>query len=271
MNDLLVLDAPAVTHGPTAPREFAAQLSTRGNGRALVGFTDPTDHLRNLELALGLLSSLGPVLSVYPNDGCWSDLSVRTTVDPGRTHGTGENRLHVDLVDRAESPRYIALYCVRADPHGGGASALSDLWAATEALTATDQDLLRRPVFGYFSDEGVHGVGRSLARFAVLPPNLDGRAPIRFTSKMLPHLHRGELLDTDGPLASRIAAAFERLVDAAYQHRATVRLAPGQLLVFDQWRYAHGRMPLAGNQAGLAQQERRLLKQTYVAAAGGAR
>lgn len=270
MNDLLILDAPAVTHGPTAPRGFASQLTKRGNGRALVRFTDTTDHQRNLELALGLLSSLGPVLSVYPDDGCWSDLSVHTDVDPGRTHGTGENRLHVDLVDRAESPRYIALYCVRADPAGGGASALADLWAAADALTDTDRDLLRHPVFDYFADEGVHGVGQSLAQFAVLPQRLDGRAPIRFTSKMLPHLERGELLKADGNLASQIAAAFARLVEAAYQYRATVRLAPGQLLVFDQWRYAHGRMPLGQGQAALSPHERRLLKQTYVTD-GGAR
>jgi alpha-ketoglutarate-dependent taurine dioxygenase len=270
MNDLLTLDAPAITHGPTAPRQFAAELTDTGNGRALVRFTNPGDHQRNLELALGLLSSLGPVLSVYPDDGCWSDLSVRTDADPGRTHGTGENRLHVDLVDRAQSPRYIALYCVRADPAGGGASALSDLWAAAEALTATDRELLRQSVFGYFADKGVHGVGESLSRFAVLPHRLDGRAPIRFTSKMLPHLQRGELLEPDGHPASSLAAAFGRLVDAAYQHRATVRLAPGELLVFDQWRYAHGRMPLGQGQATLAPQERRLLKQTYVAA-GGAR
>ncbi|MFF3137688.1 TauD/TfdA family dioxygenase [Streptomyces mirabilis] len=268
MNDLLILDASAVTHGPTAPREFAAQLTERGNGRALVHFTDTTDHHRNLELALGLLSSLGPVLSVYPDDGCWSDLSVRPDADPGRTHGTGENRLHVDLVDRAASPRYIALYCVRADPAGGGASALSDLRAAAEALTGADRDLLRHPVFRYFADTGVHGVGESLAQFAVLPQHPDDPAPIRFTSKMLPHLQHGELLTAGSHRSSSIAAAFRRLVEAAYQYRDTVRLAAGQLLVFDQWRYAHGRMPLGQHQGALAPRERRLLKQTYVAAGG---
>jgi hypothetical protein len=62
-------------------------------------------------------------------------------------------------------------------------------------------------VFDYFADEGVHGVGQSLAQFAVLPQRLDGRAPIRFTSKMLPHLERGELLKADGNPAAQVAAA----------------------------------------------------------------
>jgi alpha-ketoglutarate-dependent taurine dioxygenase len=268
MNDLLVLDADSVTHGPCAPREFAAQLTGEGDGRALVRFKDTTDHQRNLALTLSLLSLLGTVLSVYPGDGCFSDLSVRTDADPGRTHGTGENRLHVDLVDRSESPRYIALYCVRADPHGGGASALSDLWTAADALTPADRNLLRHPGFCYFTDEGVHGVGASLPRFAVLPRYLDGRTPVRFTSKMLPHLQRGELLVDAPHPAGAVAEAFERLVEAAVQYRATVTLSPGDLLVFDQWRYAHGRMPLGQDQAVLLPQQRRLLKQAYVAADG---
>lgn len=263
MSDLLILDGPDVTHGPAAPSVFAERLTGEGGGRALVAFADPENHRLNLELSLGLLSSLGPVLSVYPKDGCWSDLGVRTNVEPGRTHGVGENRLHVDLVDRDATPRYIALYCVRNDPLGGGASALSDLWAAAGELTDADQDLLSKPWFTYWTDGGVHGVGNSLARFAVLPEQLDA-TPIRFTSKMLPHLKKGDLVGTDRDRIPFIAAAFNNLVEAAYAHRATARLAPGQLLVWDQWRYAHGRMPLGPYQETVPPDERRLLKQSYV-------
>ncbi|MFI9078775.1 TauD/TfdA family dioxygenase [Streptomyces sioyaensis] len=265
MTELLVLDGRELTCGPNAPRDFAAAVTGPGAGRALVTF-GTVEHPLNLELSLSLLSSLGPVLTVYPNHGCWSDLSVREDVDPGRTHGVGENRLHVDLVDRDRLPRYIALYCVRSDPRGGGASALADLWQAADALSESDRDALGEPVFSYFADNGVHGVGTSLERFAILPPQI-GAEPIRFTAKMHPHLQRGEL--TAGPEPELAAAAFGRLVDAAYDHRVTVRLDPGQLLVFDQHRYAHGRMPLGEGQSSTSPQQRRLLKQSYVAAAGG--
>lgn len=270
MSDVLTLDSHELVHGPTAPREFAARLTGEGAGHAMVSF-EGTDHPRNLELSLGLLSALGPVLSVYPSDGCWSDLEVRTGVDPARTHGVGENRLHVDLVDRELSPRYIALYCVREDPRGGGASALSDLWAAVGDLTVTDRDLLSRPAFSYWTDEGVHGVGESLSRFAVLPQRIDAGTPIRFTSKMLPHLRRGDLVEADSDTVPFITEAFDRLVDSAYQRRTTIRLAPGQLLVFDQWRYAHGRLPLGRGQEAVPAGQRRLLKQSYVghASTGG--
>lgn len=266
MNTLLTLAAQDVTLGPRAPYCFADALTGPGAGRALVTF-DPGDHALNLQLSLSLLSSLGPVLAVYPGDGCWSDLSVRDDADPGRTHGTGENRLHVDLVDRDRLPRYIALYCVRSDPRGGGASALADLWEAAETLSDSDRQALRTPAFGYFADLGVHGVGESLERFAVLPDRFDGGAPVRFTSKMLPHLERGELLDGEDPVL--VTAAFARLVEAAYTCRSTVRLVPGQLLVFDQHRYAHGRMPLGEGQSTTAIKERRLLKQAYVGAEAG--
>ncbi|WP_153812159.1 TauD/TfdA family dioxygenase [Streptomyces sp. SUK 48] len=260
MTDLLHLDARELTCGPSAPDAFAHAFDGPGAARALVTFGSE-NHDGNLDLALSLLSALGTVLALYPDRGCWDELTVRDDVDPGRTHGVGENRLHVDLVDRDRTPRLIALYCVRADPAGGGASALSDLRTAAEDLDEADRDLLRRPVFSYFTDHGVHGVGEGLARFPVLPRHLDDREPIRFTSKMLPHLQRGELVDGGAP--EQVAAAFGRLVAAAEARRTTVRLQPGQLLVFDQWRYAHGRMPLGPGQRDLPPGQRRLLKQAY--------
>ncbi|MEU0942283.1 TauD/TfdA family dioxygenase [Streptomyces canus] len=271
MNGLLTLDARELTCGPTAPDAFAYAFDGPGAGRAVVTF-ESQEHDRNLDLALTLVSTLGTVLALYPDRGCWDDLTVRDDVDPGRTHGVGENRLHVDLVDRDRMPRLIALYCMRADPAGGGASALSDLHAAAGDLEEANLNLLRRPVFSYFTDHGVNGVGEGLARFAVLPEHLDSSEPIRFTSKMLPHLQRGELVDGRAP--EQVAAAFGRLVAAAEARRTTVRLQPGQLLIFDQWRYAHGRMPLGPGQSDLPPGQRRLLKQAYghrPAPMGGAR
>lgn len=260
MTDPLNLTAREVTCDPSAPDAFADAFDGPGAGRVVVTF-ESHKHDRNLDLTLSLLSALGTVPALYPDRGCWDELTVRDDVDPGRTHGVGENLLHVDLVDRDRTPRLIALYCVRADPAGGGASALSDLHQAARDLDEADRALLRRPVFSYFTDHGVNGVGEGLHHFAVLPEVLDGSEPIRFTSKMLPHLQRGELMDSDTP--EQVTAAFRRLVAAAEARRITARLQPGQLLVFDQWRYAHGRMPLGTGQSEIPPEERRLLKQAY--------
>ncbi|MGF1427081.1 TauD/TfdA family dioxygenase [Kitasatospora sp. LaBMicrA B282] len=268
MSDLLELPAGDLLAGPTAHRAFAEAFTTRGDGKALITFDDPTAHRLNQDRALALLSSLGTVLAVYPHLGPWSDLSVRTDADPARTHGTGENRLHIDMVERDLTPRIIALYCVRDDPAAGGASALADMWAAVESLATADREILQHRAYRYWADEGVHGVGETLEHFSVIPERLEWGFPVRFTSKMGPHLDKAELLDTALVPADQAAGAFGRLVAAVYAQRTTVRLRPGRLLIWDQQRYAHGRMPLGEGQGDLAQDERRLLQQAYVAEAG---
>ncbi|WP_217561578.1 TauD/TfdA family dioxygenase [Streptomyces sp. GbtcB6] len=265
MNDLLTLNAPEVFEGHDGHRHFAELFYGPGAGRAVIVFTAPADHQRNQDLTLGLLSALGTVLSVYPGLGPWSDLTVHTDADPGRTHGVGENRLHIDMVDRDLTPRIIALYCVRDDPQGGGASALADMWSAVDSLSDGDREALKQSVYRYWTDEGVHGVGRSLERFPIVPQELTGGFPVRFTSKMGPHLEKGELVDTNLVSADQAAGAFSRLAEAVYAVRTTHRLQPGQVLVWDQQRYAHGRMPLGEGQAELPEDRRRLLRQTYVA------
>lgn len=263
MSDLPVLSAGDLLDGIDSHRVFADYFHGPGAGRAVIAFDDPADHPRNKDLAVCLLSALGAVLSVYPQIGPWSDLAVRTEADPGRTHGVGENRLHIDMVDRDHTPRIIGLYCVRDDPRGGGASALADMWAAVDSLAAGDRRLLGRPAFWYWPDEGVQGVGSSLARFPIVPADV-ACLPVRFTSKMGPHLDRGELVDTDLVPAGPTATAFAELTGAVYAQRMTHRLRAGQLLVWNQHRYAHGRMPLGPRQEELPEDTRRLLLQTYV-------
>lgn len=102
----------------------------------------------------------------------------------------------------------------------------------------------------------------------MLPARIDGTAPIRFTSKMLFHLRHGELVEADNSTIPYFTEAFDRLVSAVYERHFAVRLLPGQLLVFDQWRYAHGRLPLGTGQEAIPPGQRRLLKQGYVGQAG---
>src|SRR5580658_24313 len=256
-----------VLTGTDVPLGFADILREKADGRLVVTFDDSSSHQRNLDLAVSLMSALGPVLSICPVDGCWSDLGVRPEANPMRTHGIGENPLHIDLVDREYPPRYIAFYCVRNDPKAGGATALSDLRAAVRQLDGEDRAVLSEAAFHYWTDEGVCGVGDPLPSFPIIPaeaePGSEAGAVVRFTSKMLPHLRQGELVD---PRVSAVAAAeaFDRLVGIARSATDTYPLHPGQMMIFDQYRYAHGRMPLGPGQDDLPDTSRRLLKQAYV-------
>lgn len=86
---------------------------------------------------------------------------------------------------------------------------------------------------------------------------------------MRPYLQRGELVDGTDAARQEAASAFGTLADAMLRHRTEIRLRPGQPLVFDQLRWAHGRMPLGPDQETIEPGRRRLLRQTYVQ--GGAR
>lgn len=251
-----------ILYGRRAPHRFREVVHGSADGKAVVTFSDRTAHRLNLDLAASLLSSLGTLLSIYPSEGCWSDLGVRLDADPIRTHGTGENPLHVDLVDREFPPKYIALYCIRNDPHGGGATMLSDLWAACSELAEEDRSVLSEDRFSYWTDEGVHGVGDSLPTFPVLPSALRAGAVIRFTEKMATHLRRGLLADP--AILPAAAAAFDRLVERVHHHASDYLLQPGQMIVFDQRRYAHGRRALGQRQDLVDMEARRLLEQAYV-------
>lgn len=262
---LQFIDVEEVLQTTISPLPFARAMRSSAGGAIVMRFEQPDNHALNLQLAESALSSLGPITCVYPHDGVWSDLSVNLAADPRRTHGVGENPFHMDMVDREFSPRYIALYCQRSDPRGGGGSMLSDVRAALERLSPPELDTLAKPAFSYFADQGVFGVGKHLERFPIVPPEPNGF--VRFTSKMLPHLEKGELFDPALASPSDVVSAFSSLTSEVKEGRFSYRLEEGEMLVFDQFRFAHARMPLGDGQENVPINARRLLRQTYVSSA----
>lgn len=259
------IDAKDILQKAISPLPFARAMRSSAGGAIVVRFEQSSNHALNLQLAESALSSLGPILCVYPHDGVWSDLSVDLAADPQRTHGVGENPFHMDMVDRAFSPRYIALYCQRSDPREGGGSMLSDVRAALGRLPAPELDTLAKSAFSYWADQGVFGVGEHLERFPIVPPEPDGF--VRFTSKMLPHLEQGELYDPTVVNPSDVVSAFKSLTSEVKAGAFSHRLGEGEMLVFDQFRFAHARMPLGDGQEEVPEDARRLLRQTYVSSA----
>jgi TfdA family taurine catabolism dioxygenase TauD len=264
MDEILPLGTKEVPVGDEWHAHFTEAFYARAAGKILVQLGDTADsHRRNLDVATAVISHLGEIVDIYPGAGLWSDLGVELTAEPHRTHGVGENPLHVDLIDRAKPPRFIALYCQRNDPMGGGASLLADMWGAAAMLGSEAKEILRSRIFRYWTDVGVHGVGKPLPAFSVLPKNIMAGVPIRFSTKMLPHVLSGDVISDCYSDRERVLDAlnhFERLLSCL---ATSVLLKPGQLLIFDQFRYAHGRAPLGPNQGDLDPSKTRLLKQAY--------
>ena len=133
------LEPTAVPH--QVDGEFLARCAEavfRGRGYVLLdlapcGLTDAAATAAACELA-ALIAR--PVAIELGAPILWSPLGVDLTAHPARAHGVGMSPLHVDLMTWTHVPRAIALYCVRPDPAGGGASELADLCRACDDLDA---------------------------------------------------------------------------------------------------------------------------------------
>lgn len=221
-------------------------------------------------LATSVCICAGEPLLLYDREPYWERLTVDMHVNPCRTHGVGENPLHIDLVDRARPPAAIAFLGVRSDPLGGGYSELSDLAAAVRELSADDHRVLANPVFHYWADAGVFHVGKSLNRFPIIPANLDTDV-IRFTSKMIPHLDDPDVVvDMDAVGSVRdIKLAMGRFYERLRANVIRTLVDRNRLLLFDQRRFAHSRSRLGQPQAEVEPGSRRLLLQAYLHRRGG--
>lgn len=246
---------------PPLSRELKAQLE-RWRGELMRGSPLYLELGVDAErVATELGEGLGRLLDVYGDGQRWSSLTVSLDAAPNRTHGVGANPLHIDYVQRSHPPDLIMLLGEREDPLGGGASVLARFEAAREGLSLQDQELLAMPVLRYWNDQGAQEVGEPLERFALF----DG-AWTRFTSKMLPHLDGSATVFAQDALAdqARIRDALLRFDALLQAHSYRARLRPGQLLIFSQRHFAHGREALGFDQANLPQRSRRLLRQAYI-------
>ncbi|CAM3772229.1 TauD/TfdA family dioxygenase [Mesobacillus zeae] len=213
-----------------------------------------------------LVCCAGEPIWLFNDESFWFELGVKLDADPGRTHGVGENKLHVDMVGYSRVPRLISFHSMRKDLNGGGMTLLADMEKAIGFLSDEDIKLLSSPHFKYWHDEGVREVGTGLDQFPVIDHNsLAGRRVYRFTSKMDQHFEKeGLVLTHEGEQKKqKIIGSFTRLSEAAEKVREEFVLQPGQILIFDQLRFVHGRGVLGPNQQAIPEDKRRLISQCY--------
>jgi len=223
----------------------------------------PDVSQRAAEVIMSLFCS---VISVTPDSGRWFDLEVSLSVPEERTHGVGENPLHIDYVNRSHPPEYIGFLGVRSDPHGGGATILAPLRLAADLLDERYQEILKLPIFTYWTDAEATNVGDSIPKFSVIPDGKGSLDPwVRFTAKMLPHLRQ------DSPVLVRENEIPEDLVLESLleyyrrltEHRLVHRLSAGQFLIFSQQSHAHGRLAMGYGQEMIHPGLRRSIRQIY--------
>jgi hypothetical protein len=223
--------------------------------------------------AAGLIESASALLDsqflFLPVEGQrWNRLEVRLDAARERTHGTGENPLHVDYLAHASPPRFIALLCLRPDPAGGGATQLSSFANAVSLLPKGTRQILETPWFWYWPDPTGGIFGNPVDPFPILPkdPRLEAT---RFSAKMIRGDGRVKAEIIRAPHEDNAGAVCE--LNAAMQAgRIDLLLRRGELLVFDQFSMAHGRSSLGPFQSGIDKSHTRLLMQAYLSPRGNA-
>lgn len=222
---------------------------TDSPGWAVLSFDPTTSDDAIVRAATVSLCLVGhPFRVIDTARGLWNDLGVDASKKPGEFSGLGLNSLHIDVPNVEFVPDFTALLCLRPDPAGGGESLISDLHKALHTLSKEDQEELTAKVFYEGRVFGLSGVGKEKLPFSVLE-EIESTAWVRFGGKMV----------TDERNAGH-RNVLERLDEAVDRQRIEVRLGRGQMLVLDQSKCAHGRLPL-GNQLSVLSGTTRYFKQ----------
>ena len=203
------------------------------------GFAVLTDTPRHLDSVSRVAESIGYVRQTIFG-GLFEFEANEDMADSAYT--PKELRPHTDGTYSHDAPGVQLLLCVDYDAEGGesimvdGAAIAADLKARQPAIY---QDLTRIGVTGIYKGDGV--VLR--ARRPILRLDDDGAlAQVSFNN-----YDRDTVRLADSDMRSLYAGirAFDGMAnDPAYQWRYT--LAPGDMLVFDNWRVLHGRGAFRG-------------------------
>lgn len=221
-----------------------------------------------LDIAILACHLSGIPFRVYGREPYWEPLIVKLSAATNRTHGIGENPLHIDLVTKEFPPEYICFVCERPDPKGGGQTKLASFKKAASAIPETSYKLLQRPAFRYWADSGLFGAGTDLDIFPIIPT--DARDGIyRYSEKMLSHLVEDSpiLIPEEQYNFKEYRRAMEDLRNALHHFSTTLALEKNDILVFNQRRLAHARCALGPRQETLASNTARRILQGYAKAA----
>ncbi|MGA6171354.1 TauD/TfdA family dioxygenase [Streptomyces sp. NPDC012600] len=207
-----------------------------------------------LRLATAILAEVAIPFQPFRRWPLWKSIGTDLGAKPGLSTGVGYNAFHMDLVNATEPPDYTTLLCVRPDPLGEGASILSHAREAVSRLAPFSRGLLRDTAYTYGGFFELSDVGEKYTPFPVLDGQPEDRGFVRFTAKML----------AESGLDEEHAYAARELARQMVAGQVSYTLQRGDLLILDQHRWVHGRLPLGDGQHRVTPGNRRLLLQLFL-------
>jgi hypothetical protein len=195
----------------------------------------------------------GKPLRVFGDSPHWREVGVDPERPPNRSRGTGLLPLHMDFVNAESPPDAICLLCIRPDPLGGGASIVARIEDCETLVSEPTLLALSAPIYRDGAVRGLEGVGSDTNPFPVFASG--AKFKYRYTGHLLSSVSEPSAI-----------AALEELAEILQARVQTMLLEPGDLLVVDQHRAVHGRMPLGPQQSQKQAQERRLMLLSFLRA-----
>ena len=167
-----------------------------------------------------------------------TEFDVRTTIDPNNVAFTAvELGLHTDLANVESPPGIQFLHCLEASAPGGDSTLADGFWAA-ERIRTSDPDAFRvlcEVSIPYRFHDADHDLRWSAPTIRV--DDDGGYREVRFHNALMAPFD----LPADQVEATYAALRRFRDVVNSSQAKLTVRLRPGDLMVFHNRRVLHGR------------------------------
>lgn len=234
-----------------------ARRAYEQNGVCILSFGDgfKGDVLDEVKTKLlSCLSIFGLPFGAFNGKGFWQTLGVNKNATNLRAESTGYIPLHIDFDQARNPPDGVALFCLRPDPRGGGESTVFDYQKFLSLLTEEDIRTLSEIEYSYSTLYNQNGIGDVFNPHPLLEQRGHKPSLLRYNAKALD--------DCDGNLLE----LFTQMEDAFKAASAVYAMKAGDMIVVDQNKTLHGRMPLGdGSQSDdVNQSEDRFLLQTYL-------
>jgi len=177
---------------------------------------------------------------------------VNLLAAPDKFSGTGSLGFHIDIVNSTNPPDAIVFECVRPDPIGGGQTLSSALGSVIEDLAEEDA-AIAKAIWG--SEERFFGfvhVGEKLDPYPLFSKSGNGLL-YRYTTKILK-----QTADTSEQF---VLSKIQRNLE---ERAHTTQLQVNEMLIINQRKAVHARLPLGEGQETLLDADRRLLKRLFI-------
>jgi len=252
--ETLTILKSATTSPNLAAAITEAKQAYQTTGACVVSF-GKNDDLEQTRLKLvTTLSAFGIPFGVFKQKGFWQTLGVNNNAADLRAESRGYIPLHIDFDQARMPPDGVALFCARPDPFGGGESLVFNYEEFLNSMPPEELATFANNQYSYSTLYGQNGVGEVYNPHPLVDIE-DGKPTLlRYNGKATPDLS-GELSEL-----------FMSMEKTFYANSAKAALRAGDLLIVDQTKTLHGRLPLSDREEGVTipPEQDRLLLQTYL-------